>query len=98
MCNCNQTKTESFGTAVVNVVKDAIGGKPIKASQVVLSQRLTACSHCERLKRYYSGMPDGVAIIGGDKCLECGCRVKLKASVASQHCPLGKWDDTHENA
>lgn len=98
MCNCQQSKTEGLVSSVINVAKDAITGKPVKASQKIVSQRLTACSHCASLKRYYPSMPDGVAIIGGDRCLKCGCKVKLKASVASQRCPLGRWDDTHEDA
>lgn len=83
---------------MINVVKDAMTGKPVVASKSVVSQRLAACSQCESLDRYYSGMPSGVAVILADRCMRCGCRVKIKAGVASERCPLGKWDDTHEDA
>lgn len=98
MCNCQQSKSEGLVSSVINVVKDAITGKPVAASQSVVNQRLATCVQCEYFDRYYSGMPAGVAVILADKCMKCGCKVKLKASVVNQQCPLGKWDVHHEDA
>ena len=39
--------------------------------------RIAICEGCERFKN--------------DKCLECGCFMKVKAKWAEQSCPINKW-------
>lgn len=41
--------------------------------------RLQICDTCQRRK--------------GDSCLECGCKLTLKAKGRAFQCPLGKWPD-----
>lgn len=40
-------------------------------------ERLTICNPCNYRK--------------GSKCEVCGCYLKLKAKMASEHCPKGYW-------
>jgi len=42
-------------------------------------ERLDICLACDRLINITK------------QCKECGCFVKLKVRVKSQHCPIGKW-------
>ena len=44
----------------------------------VLKMRWDLCLGCEHLKN--------------DKCLECGCFMKVKHKLAMAKCPVGKWD------
>ena len=44
--------------------------------------RLTICDTCDRRR--------------GNRCLECGCRLSLKARGRAFHCPLDKWPAQHE--
>ena len=39
--------------------------------------RLDVCDLCKRRR--------------SNRCLECGCRVALKARGRAFHCPIGKW-------
>lgn len=49
-----------------------------RAPEDVYKQRLLTCEACDRLSTER-------------ECLECGCAVDIKASWASQECPLRKW-------
>ena len=49
-----------------------------RVSREIRKDRLACCELCPSLKA-------GV-------CTECGCVVKLKTKVASEACPLGKWN------
>ena len=42
-------------------------------------RRLNICYDCDRF--------DKASI----RCLECGCKLKAKANIDSEKCPLGKW-------
>jgi hypothetical protein len=33
----------------------------------------------------------GCEFFRGHRCLKCGCWANLKARLASEHCPIGKW-------
>lgn len=39
--------------------------------------RLTVCDGCDRRR--------------GNRCMECGCRLSMKARGRAFHCPLNKW-------
>lgn len=41
------------------------------------SRRMEICNGCDRKQ--------------GDQCLQCGCRLSVKARWESEACPLGKW-------
>lgn len=43
--------------------------------------RLEICKTC----------PHRTTSIVGDRCLKCGCIIKLKVKIPMSHCPIGKW-------
>lgn len=43
----------------------------------VYDERLKVCLSCDKYDN--------------DRCLECGCFLKLKARMATEKCPLDKW-------
>jgi hypothetical protein len=50
------------------------------ADKEVAFARLDICADCDRLfKPTFT-------------CKECGCFMKVKARIASQHCPIHKWE------
>ncbi len=51
------------------------GLKTVPASEA--EERLKICGGCEQNN--------------GGRCAACGCYIKVKATWASQDCPLGKW-------
>lgn len=46
-----------------------------------LTKRLNICAVCPMLR----------AGLLGPRCAKCGCFVKLKARLATESCPAGKW-------
>lgn len=56
-----------------------------KVSGETLEERLTACQSCAA---FDAPDPDG-----SPSCTICGCFVDVKASWASERCPLGKWKE-----
>lgn len=55
------------------------------------AQRLGLCANCDALKRLHGGLPKGADVGLLDRCGECGCLVKVKAALGSQHCPRNLW-------
>lgn len=51
----------------------------IKTADYVYGKRLVICKECDMLLQ---GM-----------CRKCGCYVELRAAVAKNSCPSGKWQD-----
>lgn len=49
----------------------------------ILEARESVCRSCEKW--------DAKAILGLGKCNECGCATWPKIRMASESCPLGKW-------
>jgi hypothetical protein len=76
-----KSKSPSLFTKGVNFVwaalKHAASGFQ-RASDEVYKQRISICEACERLN-------------AERECELCGCAVDIKASWASQECPLRKW-------
>lgn len=60
----------------VNVF-DIIDPNQPRVSKNIRNDRLSICKQCER---YSMG-----------RCLECGCFMKLKTTLANASCPLHKW-------
>ena len=54
-------------------------GAPLLLRSDAAAARLAVCQACPSLR--------------GDRCLECGCYVTVKAHVATMRCPLAKWPD-----
>ena len=51
--------------------------------QEVIKKRWDICKGCEFLTEK-------------DKCLKCGCFMKVKTRVATVACPIGKWEKEYE--
>lgn len=51
-----------------------------KASDEVKEKRLEICSLCIDKK-----------VCWKDRCLDCGCVIKVKAGWSTEECPVGKW-------
>lgn len=60
-------------------------GKPaqqfVQSTGLSASGRLEICAAC----------PHRTSSMVGDRCLKCGCIIKLKARIPMAHCPIGKW-------
>ena len=52
-------------------------GAPVLLPSEAAAARLHVCEACPSLR--------------GDRCIECGCYMTIKAHLAAMHCPLGKW-------
>lgn len=67
-------------TQALNLGKSLVGwikdGLKLAPDNIKL-ERLSICKECDRHR-------DG-------RCLECGCYLTKKCSLASSECPLGKW-------
>lgn len=61
-----------------------------QASLQVYKDRLRTCWHCDKAQPLTVA---GIPIIGKkEQCAECKCVIKAKAAIASERCPLGKWN------
>ena len=75
-------KLPSVAKQAFNFAKSAtkhMAGGMAGVSEKTYWGRLEMCRGCDKLQ--------------DDRCIECGCFVKIKAKWASESCPLGKWDD-----
>ena len=52
-------------------------GSPLLLPSEAAAARLRVCETCPSLR--------------GDRCVECGCYMTIKAHLAAMQCPLGKW-------
>jgi hypothetical protein len=60
-----------------HAARQTAGGAPLLLQSQAAAARLAVCETCASLR--------------GDRCVECGCFMTVKAHIASVHCPLGKW-------
>jgi len=72
----------TFTQAMLKVATDYVQGKEVRANEDIIKERTSICESNE------CGKYDGEKM----KCLECGCPFHRKVILASQECPLGKWD------
>ena len=59
------------------IVKNAIEGNKSLVDDDIRVFRWTTCQQCPRLQN--------------DRCLECGCFMKVKVAFSTSVCPIGKW-------
>ena len=59
------------------IVSNAVQGNPTLVDQEVRDNRWNTCLVCSRLQN--------------DRCLECGCFMKVKVAFKTSVCPVGKW-------
>ena len=57
----------------------------LMVSKEVFQERLTICKGCDRFDKDQT------------RCMECGCFLMIKARLAPEFCPLGKWKDETSN-
>lgn len=60
-----------------NIIKNALSGNKTLVTDEVREMRWSTCTSCPRLQN--------------DRCLECGCFMKIKVAFVTSKCPLEKW-------
>ena len=55
-----------------------------KSNKDVIENRLNICMGC----KYW----DAIALNGTGRCIKCGCSTWAKIRMATERCPLGKWE------
>lgn len=59
------------------IIKNAVQGNKSLVEDDVRTTRWSICQTCPRLQN--------------DRCLECGCFMKVKVAFVTSKCPLEKW-------
>lgn len=67
-----------FLKAISRAIYYKIIRKPVIVDDLKEEYRMSICSRCENNDHYV--------------CLVCGCELHLKTMIASEVCPIGKWD------
>lgn len=68
---------KNLATDGTKIIKNAIAGNKTLVEDNVREHRWTTCQSCPRLQN--------------DRCLECGCFMKVKVAFKTSVCPLDKW-------
>lgn len=63
--------------AAGRVVTAILGSRGVMVSYDEQSCRMAICATCE----FYTGTT----------CRKCGCHIRFKAKLQTEHCPIGKW-------
>lgn len=71
------TQIGNAASAVSRVVSASFTGNQVKATPEVIEQRRAICQGCE--------------FLNNDRCSKCGCRYKLKITLATEKCPINRW-------
>jgi hypothetical protein len=62
------------------------------ADDQTVSRRRAICSACDLASRRVStGRTEARMISATSVCKACKCNIRLKTSIESEKCPLGKW-------
>lgn len=69
---------KNVAAAAKDELKAVAGGKP-PVDEAEIARRLRLCKRCD------------LFIKEQERCSQCGCFMKFKARLRSQHCPVGKW-------
>lgn len=73
----NARKIKNVTRAGVRVVSSILGGKPVLVSDEEKKRRMAICTACE--------------FFTGTTCRKCGCHIRFKAKLQTEHCPICKW-------
>ena len=68
---------KNLATDGTKIIKNALSGNKTLVEDSVRENRWATCQGCPRLQN--------------DRCLECGCFMKVKVAFQPSVCPLGKW-------
>lgn len=63
--------------AATRIFQAKAAGQQVMVRQAEQERRLWICSICE----FYTGKT----------CKKCGCHIRFKAKLQTEHCPIGKW-------
>lgn len=66
--------------AASRIVANVFQGKPIMATNEVVTSRKAICDACEFLDKTRN------------RCSKCGCAYARKISLNTERCPIGKWE------
>lgn len=70
-------KTLNLAGAGARVAKSIFSNHPITVSSEEKERRMAICADCE--------------FFTGKSCKKCGCHIRFKAKLQTEHCPIGKW-------
>lgn len=65
--------------AIARTAIASASGEKVRVSSEVLKLRMNICKECD----FYD--------ISKNKCKKCGCKVKYKARLMTEHCPIDTW-------
>lgn len=71
------TMAKNLMTDGSKIIKNALSGNKTLVDDDVRTNRWNICQMCPRLQN--------------DRCLECGCFMKVKVAFITSKCPLEKW-------
>lgn len=67
------------------VVTDKLKGHSIFVPKEIHDERWKICQSCDQLT-------------AENRCMQCGCFMKVKSQLASMECPIGKWNRLSDDA
>lgn len=59
------------------IAENALSGNKTLVDDSVRESRWTTCQTCPKLQN--------------DRCIECGCFMKIKVAFVTSKCPIGNW-------
>lgn len=71
------------GKALKSIAQQISRGKPLTVSQETVDIRLRTCHECDFFDPNFG------------QCKVCSCIVSLKAQLATEKCPKGRWPFTN---
>ncbi len=69
----------SLSRSVVKLTHNLVTGKNLTISHADRERRLQTCSQCEAY------------VAKSQRCRRCGCYLKAKLPLVTEHCPIGRW-------
>jgi hypothetical protein len=75
-----KTQVVNAASAASRVISNIINRHSIKAPDDIIASRKEVCNGCEFLDNTR------------DRCSKCGCYYKMKITLRSERCPIGKWE------
>ncbi len=70
-------KAKNLAGAAKRIGQAAARGQKIAVSKEEADRRMAICQECE--------------FFIGKSCMKCGCVIKFKARLETEHCPIAKW-------
>ncbi len=72
-----QGKMFNAAAATQRILKAAAAGRKVAVPREESDRRMAICATCE----FYNGLT----------CSKCGCVMRWKARLSTEHCPIAKW-------